>query len=226
MKSAGKKIKKYFSKSLIGKISDQEYDKLIDQLTKPLHNRALAKTLLDSRDRVRPPVGFKGPILSLFGITASRVGGAEFNYKKGRDGYIRYTPIGITIINFTQHEIIAYQCVFDPITGNALNESTCSYFYQDVISLETRTESKAKEEISNGKKIFRKIPLIKKLIGKGNVKQYDVSEKFILTTSGSSVLEVKLSENELVEKVGGKFSTSESEYAIRSVRQMLRDKKK
>ncbi|WP_024770000.1 hypothetical protein [Aquimarina macrocephali] len=220
MTSNGKKIKQYFSKSILtSKISDNEFDTLLNESISKLFDRALTKTLLDKNDCLRTPRRITGPKMY-------DIGGAEFKLKKGKDNFIRYIPIGITIINFTQHEIVFYQCVFDPITENPLNESTSSYFYTDVVSIETKSESVTHEEFTFGEKVVNEIPLIGKLINNGTIHQYNVSEKFILTTSGSSWIEVRLSENVMIEEVGGEFSTSDADNAIRSIRQMLRDKKR
>ena len=219
MTTNGKKIKNYFSKyTLSRRITDNEYDALIRKAIEPLFDRALEKTLLDSSDCVR-----KCRLIS--GIPkAFNSGGSEQNFKKGKDGYVRYIPIEITILNFTQHEIVIYQCVFDPITENALNESTLTYFYQDIVSIETQRESKTKRIFTIIERVLKKIPLIKLFI-KGRQKRYNASEKFILTTAGSSMLEVRLSDSKTIESVGGEFNISETENTIRSIRTMLRDKK-
>lgn len=219
MTSNGKKIKQYFSSSFLNsKISDEEFDHLIDQSIIKLYDRAIHKTVLDKDECIRKPIRMIGPRIY-------NIGGAEFKMKNGKDNFIRYIPLGITIINFTQNEIVFYECVFDPINENPLNESTSSYFYSDVVSIETKSESVTTEEFSFGEKVINEIPLIGKLINNGTISQYNISEKFILTTTGSSRVEVKLSENVMIEEVGGEFSKSDSENAIRCIRKMLRDKK-
>lgn len=51
MTSNGKKIKQYFSKSILtSKISDNEFDTLLNQSISKLFDRALTKTLLDKND--------------------------------------------------------------------------------------------------------------------------------------------------------------------------------
>lgn len=53
-----------------------------------------------------------------------------------------------------------------------------------------------------------------------------MQEKFILTTSGATKIEVILSEQLLIEQEGGgEISTSEAKKSIMVVRKMLRDKK-
>ena len=54
----------------------------------------------------------------------------------------------------------------------------------------------------------------------------DNSEKFVLTTSGGTTLEVFLTDPKLIEKMGGgKIPTTEAEKTISVVRKMLREKK-
>ncbi|MDC8003102.1 hypothetical protein POV27_03515 [Aureisphaera galaxeae] len=214
----GKKIKNYFSKNaLTKKITDQEFDTLIKKAMNPLHDRALEKTLLHEKDCV-------SKTRIIYGLKVYDYAGAEINYKVGKDGYIRYIPIVATILNFTQHEIIIYQCVFDPITENALNECTWTYFYKEVVSLETKEISKTKEWLSPTQKIFYKVPLIKLFI-KGVPKQYNVSKKFIITTRGSSQFEMPLSDYEAIDGIEGKFNVTDAENTIRAIRSSLRSKK-
>ena len=220
MTTNGKKIKRYFSKNLaFNKISDREFDHLVLKAMEPLYDRALEKTLLDREDCIRKPK-------RICGLQVSHNGGIEFKYKKGDDGYVRYIPIAVTILNFTPHEIVIYQCVLDPTTEKALNESTWTYFYEEVVSIETREVSTTKEKLSTVKKVINEIPIIKKLV-KGTHEQYNLSKKFMLTTRGTSRLEVQLSDYEVIEEtIGGEFNITDAENTIRSIRTVLRDKKR
>ncbi|MBC8755982.1 hypothetical protein H2O64_14990 [Kordia sp. YSTF-M3] len=220
MTTNGKKIENYFSKSIFSKsITDTEFDDLIWKSIQPLYRRALEKTSLDESDCIRESkliIGIKG---------AGKYEDIEFNFKKGKDGFIRYIPKVITIINFTQHELVIYQCVFDPTTGQPLNESTKTYFYDDIVSIETETKSKSKQIFSPTEKVFKKIP-IAKLFVEGEKKTYNVSETFTLTTRGTSRVEVTLSDYKIVEQVGGEFNTTEAQNIIRSVDAMVKEKKR
>ena len=105
-------------------------------------------------------------------------------------------------------QIISYQCCLDLLTGNYLNESTDEYFYKDVVSIATKTESKT---YSSDK--F------------GDV-QLNAAETFVLTTSGGTSIEMVLRDPKLIEMMGGgNIPTTEAERAIQVVRKMLREKK-
>jgi hypothetical protein len=106
--------------------------------------------------------------------------------------------------------------VFDRITGNPLNEGTEEYFYKDVVSVTTKTESQTVNIVAKG--LF-----IKQLLG---IAQLNSAEKFILTTSGGTSISVVLKDPSLIERMGGGvIPTDRTEKAIAAVRKMLREKK-
>ncbi|WP_298511187.1 hypothetical protein [uncultured Kordia sp.] len=213
----GRKIKNYFKKYSFSRISDQEFDKLVRESMKGLNDRALAKTLIDPNDCIRQPK-------MITGLKAKDFGGAEANYRKGKDGYIRYIPKVVTILNFTLNEIVIYQCVFDPTKEIALNESTFAVFYEHVVSIETITDSRGDTTYSTVEKLMNKIPVIKNFI-EGELNHVNVSKKFVLSTQGNTSIEIKLSDYEVVDEIGGQFRTSDVDNVIRAVRTALNDKK-
>ena len=44
-------------------------------------------------------------------------------------------------MNFGQHQLLVYTCTIDITTGNTLHESADEYFYRDVVSVSTKTET-------------------------------------------------------------------------------------
>ena len=72
----------------------------------------------------------------------------------------------------TQHQIISFQCSFDLLTGNCLNESTDEYFYKDVVSVATKTIS-----LTYSTEKFGTL-------------QLNAAETFVLTTSGGTSVEI------------------------------------
>ena len=52
--------------------------------------------------------------------------------KRGKDKLIRYSPIEITIIHFTEHQLVTYQCAFDLTIGEPLNARIKRFFYRTV----------------------------------------------------------------------------------------------
>jgi hypothetical protein len=197
------------------KPSDEQMDVWIQEDLQNLRTRALAKTGLDPSEIIAEPVMVYGPRFW-------NIGGSEVGIKKGKDGIVRFMPIGITVINFTSHQLLAYQCAVDLTTGNSLSESTDEYFYRDVVSVSTQSESLTLDGIdanavANG-------PLAALLVG-GKL-QLNAAETFKLTTSGGTFIKVLLRDPKLIERAGGgSIPTDMADKAVQTVRKMLREKK-
>ena len=184
------------------KPSDQQMDEWLDEDIKALQQKALAKTGTDESELV-------GESVSVFGPRLWEVGGAEVKFKKGNDNVLRYSPVGVSVISFTQNQIVTYQCVFDRFTGNSINEATDEYFYKDVVSVSTKTDSM---NVTSEKL--------------GGALHLKTAESFTLTTSGGTSLSVFLRDPALIEKMGGgELPVTRAEKALQSVRKMLREKK-
>lgn len=168
-------------------------DEQIDQWTREdlleLDQRALKKTGVDKSD--------------LVGETVTMTGPGDFQYVKlGKDGVLRFGRKRAVALNFTQHQLVAYECVVDVTTGNTVNEKTDEYFYKDVVSVSTSTED-------------------------GQIGDMKISsgEYFKLTTSGGTSIRVFLSAPEVAAKFHGQMPSNDSERCIQMVRKMLREKK-
>ncbi len=217
----GKKILNYYSKSVLkSRIKEEEYDAIIRESLQGLFDISLKMVDLHQDDCISRSVMIMGP------PNFKRLNGLEFNIKKGKDNLLRFFPLGVTIYNFTDHSLVAYQCMFDPTTNNALNEGTFEYFYNDIVSFETITESGSLVDNDWKDKIIKKIPILKSVVNTGKIIQYDNTQKFVLTTKGGTRLPVTLTEGVLKEATdGGVFSLSEAHKSISIVRRIVRDKK-
>lgn len=182
--------------------SDAEMDAWLEDDLRALHPRALSKTGTDPSDLVADPVMVTGPRLW-------NIANAYRAFRKGKDNILRFTPVSVTIINFTAHQLIVYECVLDLTTGNALNENTDEYFYRDVVAVATKTKSVSVQ------------------MQDGTTLQLDAAEMFQLTTSGGTYVEVLLRSPKVIQMMGGDgdIPTTRAERAIQSVRKMLREKK-
>jgi hypothetical protein len=188
--------------SVGGKPSDQQMDAWLEEDLKILSDKSLNKMGTDKDELTADSVYVTGPRLW-------DTAGAPVRFRQGKDNILRFTPVGVSVIHFTENQLLSYSCALDRTTGNALNESTDEYFYRDVVSVATKTESKTVN-----------IPGIK-----GPV-QMQAAETFTLTTSGGTSLSVLLRDPTLVNKMGGgEIPTTRAEKAIQSVRTMLRGKK-
>jgi hypothetical protein len=187
---------------LKGKPSDSDMDGFIAEDLQNAIAKSLIKTSIDNSELVSESVIIHGPRLS-------RTGGAEFLFKRGKDNILRFSPINVTVINMTENQLVCYTASLDLTTGNFLNESTDEYFYKDVVSVSTKTDSST-IEIESTKEIM----------------QLNSAETFELTTSGGTSIEVLLRAPKLIEYMGGgDIPTTEAEVAIQAIRKMLREKK-
>lgn len=182
--------------------TDAQMDAWLDEDLRMLPPKALSKTGTDPSDLVAEPVMITGPRLS-------DIANAHLAFRKGKDNIFRFTPVNITVINFTANQLIVYSCALDLTTGNALNESTDEYFYKDVVSVATKTKSYSVQ------------------MQDGRTEQIDAAEMFQLTTSGGTSVEVLLRAPKVIQMMGGDgdIPTTRAEKAIQSVRKMLREKK-
>ena len=182
---------------------DTQMDAWLDEDLRMLHGKALSKTGTDPSELVGDPVMVTGPRFW-------DIAGAHVAFKKGKDNVFRFTPVGVTVLNFTANQLIAYQSALDLTTGNPLNESTDEYFYRDVVSVSTKTDSRSFQMAGQG------------------ILQLNAAEIFVLTTSGGTGIEVILRDPKLIEFMGGgggQIPTTRAEKAIQTVRKMLREKK-
>jgi len=181
--------------------SDSEMDAWLEEDLKVLNQKALSKTGTDQSELGGERVMVTGP--RFWDVLSANVG-----YKKGKDGTWRFTPVGVTVLNFTANQLVCYTCSLDLETGNPLNESTDEYFYKDIVSVSTKTKSLAVK------------------IGEASV-QLNSAETFELTTSGGTSIEVVLRDPSLIKHMGGggEIPTTRAEKAIQTVRKMLREKK-
>jgi len=182
--------------------TDAQMDAWLDEDLRMLHPRVLAKTGTDPSELVAEPVMVTGPKLWENAY-------AHRGFKRGKDNVLRFTPVSVTVINFTAHQLIVYACVLDLTTGNPLNENTDEYFYRDVVSVSTKTKSFS-------------VPM-----RDGTILQIDAAEMFQLTTSGGTSVEVLLRAPKIIQMMGGNgdIPTTRADKAIQSVRKMLREKK-
>jgi hypothetical protein len=193
----------YFS----GKPTDQEMDTWLQEELRVLNGRALQKCGLDQSEVVAESVAVWGP-------RVVNTGGIPFQIKTGKDGQIRYNPIDLSVLNFGQNQLLGYQCAYDRFTGNCLQETTDEYFYKDVVSVSTKTDTTSKDVVVGKKQVERV--------------QLKNSEMFRLTTSGGTSIEVFIKDEGLLglkSAKGGQLPTSQAEKAVATVRRMLRDKK-
>ena len=185
--------------------SDADIDQWTQEDLTKLSRRSLEKMGMDASELVGEAVTITGPRLD-------KLGPAKFGFRKGKDNVLRFTPIDSTIINFTANQLLVYSCALDLITGNPVNETTDEYFYSDVVSVQTASDTVIASLPGMGKE-FQNM-------------QLNGAEIFKLTTSGGTGARVVLRETSLIHKLGGgEIPTTTAERAIQTIRKMLREKK-
>lgn len=197
--------------------SDRQMDTLIDNDLDNVAKRAMVRLNLDDSDLVSETIYVIGPRIW-------NIAGAKVALRRGKDDRIRYTPIGVTILFFTEHQLIGYQCALDLYTGCALDESTDEYFYRDVVSVSVRTMSETFHLDKADRRAIKGTELEKVI--EDDTLHLKKAEKFILTTSGGTALEVILNDPKFLEAVGGgAMPKDRTEKAVTAVRKMLLEKK-
>jgi hypothetical protein len=184
--------------------SDAEIDEWKQEDLSKLKQRSLVKMGIDAS-------ALEGETAIITGLRLRNIGKSKFGYRKGKDGNLRFTPVNSQLISFTRDQLLIYNCSLDLITGKPENEETEEYFYKDVVSAQTKSES-----------FTVNIPG-----SELNGIQLTDAETFSLTTSGGNGPKVELRANSLIEKLGGgEIPTTTAERTIQGIRTMLRDKKR
>lgn len=195
-----------------------QVDRWLDRDLIRLKERAIEKCGLVGVDLNSATVVLTGPTFEVMG--------ADLAFKADRKGNVRFTPVSVAILNFTEHQITGYQCALDRLTGNALAEGTDEFFYRDVVSVTTKTEDFTIDK----ERLTRKA---RKLLGKqirGGKLQIPETQRFLLTTSGGTSIEVIIAATfdklgRIIMGSGGDVDVDVADEAISSMRQMLREKK-
>jgi hypothetical protein len=183
--------------------SDAEIDEWLQEDLGKLTKRSLEKMGIDESELVSEGVLITGP-------RVSNLGPSRFGSRKGRDNVLRFTPVNSYLINFTQNQLLVYNCALDRITGNPVNETVDEYFYRDVVSVQTSTET-----------VNINLPG-----SELNGLQCNAAEFFKLTTSGGTSVSMMMRDPTLSQKLGGgEMPITVAERAIQTIRKMLREKK-
>lgn len=203
---------------LLGAPSDTEIDRWSAADIQDLQTRAFKRCDLESSETIRDPVVIVGPRFRY-------LGGAQFGFRRGADGIARFTPIDVTIIHFTEHQLVTYQCALDLMTGKPLNERSEEFFYTDVVNVALRCDAFTYDVKDLDDKILSRAPKITESAVNGKV-QVAGADFFRLSTAGGTSVEVMLNDPDLIEQLGGgKVETAQADNAVQAVRRMLRDKK-
>lgn len=175
----------YFS---INTTTDADYDKSVAAGLPDFKSRALMKLGIDEDE-----VNEIAPIV----MGGYRFSGAS-KYKQGADGKWRTNRYETVVLFFSPREVHCYTYSVDTTDPSANpREDTEVYFYQDIVTVSTSSESLNVTDAKTGKK---------------NVANY---ESFVLRTTGGNALTVAV----------GNTEGTDVQRSINAMRQLLRQKK-
>jgi len=200
--------------------SDEEFDAMRANDISEVEKLALQKLNLTEYDMVREPVIIYSP-------RWWNIAGAEVGVKKGKDNIFRYMPIEVTIIGFTEHKLVIYQCVLDLTTGKPLNVNIKKFFYKDIVATETRSETQTIRVSDISTRFKEQFPDYKKHLENDKL-QLNAVEQFVLTSKGNVSVKINLPDPSIIESIGkvGELPLGIADQAINAVETMLDEKKK
>jgi hypothetical protein len=126
-----------FSVRPLGVASAAEVDAVMQSDFAAVQILALQRCQLEPGDLVHDqPCRFRHGLSSL-----TELGAAFQGERRGKDLKIRWTPHEITVVNFGRDQLFVYTCALDLTTGNAIYERTQEFFYRDIVSVDTASET-------------------------------------------------------------------------------------
>lgn len=182
-------------------VSDSQVDAWLDEDIRALVPGALNKSGLTQAELVGEPLIVRGPIY----WTVTGIFDTDLKYKKGEDGYARFSVYDVTIVFLTEERLSAYRCDFNFLKCVALNEATTEYFYQDVVSVSTR-------EVSTSYTLPNKQSLVS-------------AQAFSIQVPSGDAIKVVVSATKLQQITGAQLPPTGAEKAVDVIRTMLRSKK-
>lgn len=178
--------------------TDQQMDAWLREDFERIAERdALASLGLDETQLERKSLRIAGPVYWLVdGLSPD-----EVLRRIGKDGCYRYSVWCLEAFAFTRNYLANYGCVYNWLRNTSVNERTNEFFYKDVVSVKTASESSA-YTLKDGQRM-------------------EHSQTFQLKLSGDQV-RVETNNGQLKTSAA---MTSDVDAAVQSIRTMLREKK-
>jgi hypothetical protein len=192
-------------------------------------DRWMAEDCQNLAARARQKSGFAesqfrhDPIIFIYAVGFRAPSSIFRGRKVGKDKWARTTPNGATVINVTEDQLSVYSCVIDHTTGNKLNETTQEVFYQDVVSVDTRTTSES-VNVTNWSKSERQRAEKAGVKVFNNTIQFDGMENVSLRLASGDGISVAFNEPTAIGRRGSGESVNDK--ALASLRYLIRDMKK
>lgn len=188
-----KEVKRYEARP-----SDSQMDSwLYEDFQEIIDNNPLPKLGLDKSELVSESLLVPGPVF----WEVSGFNNSEIIRRMGSGGFYRYSIWTLQIFVFTENFLGSYKCYYNWLRNTVINESTNEFFYKDVVSVKTETESTA-HTLMNGERLEK-------------------AQAFQLNLSGDSV---KIIIDDTSLKTSSEM-TSKVDKVVQSIRTMIRQKK-
>ncbi|MCP2728329.1 hypothetical protein [Limnofasciculus baicalensis] len=188
-------------KPLFDAPGDQTIDAwLIDDIEN-LKKRSLDRLNIDPSELIRDSIVIRGPIL----WNTNGVPSKELDWKKGKDGRIRFSINAVTIVHLTEHKLSSYQCDYNFLRNVPLNEQDDEFHYRDVVAVSTRDDTTNYTLPNN--------TLMKQ------------AQLFKLAVSSGDSINVIVNSADLVKFTGGDIAETGIDNAIKALRKVLSEKK-
>lgn len=192
--------------------TDSQIDELVEKELEKITLRGLEKMGLDASE-----VNLISP------ITIKTYHQKDLNkddkayFRTGEDGTLRYSLVKGIVFYFSEKQVYCYTNVVSLASGGSYKETTDEYFYSDIVSVSTVSNSV--EEF--GKKIDKLSGKVKTSLKKV---VYDV-ESFNLTTSGGTSVSANIRDSNAERIYGGTLEVESTEKKIRAMRNLVRERK-
>jgi hypothetical protein len=115
---------------LVGRPTDEEIDRAALSVVRSSQQRAIAKLGLDEDQvKVIDPVLIDGYVFQ------------SQTVKRGKDGIFRSPRYEGVVLLFSEQQLYSYKLQFSLVEEDRVSEQTDEYFYRDVVSISTQSDS-------------------------------------------------------------------------------------
>lgn len=215
-------------------LKDKEFDDFFWQEMSLVKDFARKKLLLSEEDEISEPQEIwasahrvKKPFFMKRDLKGEVLSNKVFvGQRKGKDGFIRFSPVNVSIVFFTEDKLLTYQCMYDMVSGNQLDFSTRKYYYNEIVSIDTQAFSKTKNSTEIVRKFINWLTIGWVNLSRSKEIQENFSEKFSIKTRGGNSLDIYLPEDRVLgATTHGENLVSRADIAVRSVEKMVDGKK-
>ena len=181
------------------RVSDSQIDQWMTADRSSLYERALQKCGIDESLLIGDP-----PFTMIYGPA---VEDEILTNKKGKDGQQRFVCEKVVVLMYAEHQLLAYHCVINFVSGDISREGSDEFFYQHIVST-----------------AVREVPVNFRVRGRDDNTCLDI-KTFQLQTAGGNQISVTIPDRRLLDELGGgDAGPTDVDKQIQCVRTMVREK--